>query len=63
MVGIPFVVVTSYMLYQRGMSLIVLYRVCLVLIKPVVLEQEQKPIIIPAEGSMTARNGSQTASP
>ena len=34
MVGIPFVVVTSYILYQRGMSLEASVHIYLVLIKP-----------------------------
>ncbi len=56
MVGIPFMVVTSYVLYGRCMSLMALLELCLVLIIQVVLGQEQKPLSTPPDGPPTARN-------
>ena len=54
MVGIPVVVVTSYALYKRCMSLMTPLYICSGLILLVVLKQEQKPLSTVPEGPLDA---------
>lgn len=57
MVGIPIVVVTSYVLYQRGMGQggLSLYVPCANK-GTVILGREQKPLTMPPEGPLTAKH-------
>ncbi len=56
-VGIPFVVVTSYVLYQRGMGSMASVYVPPAYKAAVVLGREQKPLTTPTEGPLVAKNG------
>lgn len=57
MVGIPFVVVTSYLLYRRGISFMTLIHLPCADKASVVLGQEQKPLEAPPEGPLVAKHG------
>ena len=56
-VGIPFVVVTSYVLYQRGMGPMASVHLTPANEAAVVLGREQKPLTTPPEGPLVAKNG------
>lgn len=56
MVGIPIVVVTSYVLYQRGMNLVTSAHLACADRITVFLGREQKPLIAPPEGPLVAKH-------
>ena len=55
MVGIPFLVVSSYKLYERCMSLMALNHSCFELMVLVILKREQRPPSESSEGPLDAR--------
>ena len=55
MVGIPFLVVSSYKLYERSMSLMALNHICFGLMILVILKREQRPPSESSEGPLDSR--------
>ena len=55
MVGIPFLVVSSYKLYERCMSLMALNHSCFGLMVLVILKREQRPPSESSEGPLDSR--------
>ena len=55
MVGIPFLVVSSYKLYERCMSLVASIHFYFGLILLVILKREQRPPSEPSEGPLDSR--------
>ena len=55
MVGIPFLVVSSYKLYERGMSLMALNHSCFGLMILVILKRDPRPPTDSSEGPLDAR--------
>lgn len=55
-VGIPFVVVTSYVLYQRGIGSVVAVHLICANKAAVILGREQKLLAAPPEGPLLANH-------